>query len=94
MGGARGRVYAIDGGIRYLVTKVDDWEFKCLFGVLLIDNVEEERWVGLDVIIVGVDEYEGMMKCVRILALFIGRFQGESAAHKMSCAAYLVTKGE
>nr|GEV72104.1 hypothetical protein [Tanacetum cinerariifolium] len=25
-------------------TKVDDWEFKCLFGVLLVDNVEEQRW--------------------------------------------------
>ncbi|GKA93339.1 hypothetical protein Tco_0815325 [Tanacetum coccineum] len=25
-------------------TKVDDWEFKGLFGVLLVDNVEEQRW--------------------------------------------------
>ncbi|GKF34931.1 hypothetical protein Tco_0108131, partial [Tanacetum coccineum] len=24
-------------------TKVDDWEFKGLFGVLLVDNVEEQR---------------------------------------------------
>ncbi|GKB06872.1 hypothetical protein Tco_0835105 [Tanacetum coccineum] len=27
------------------LTKVDDWEFKGLFGVLLDDNVEEQRWV-------------------------------------------------
>nr|GEY81384.1 hypothetical protein [Tanacetum cinerariifolium] len=25
-------------------TKVDDWEFKGLFGVLLVDNVKEQRW--------------------------------------------------
>nr|GEW69230.1 hypothetical protein [Tanacetum cinerariifolium] len=27
------------------MTRVDDWEFKGLFGVLLVDNVEEQRWV-------------------------------------------------
>ncbi|GKA87112.1 hypothetical protein Tco_0808823 [Tanacetum coccineum] len=26
-------------------TKVDDWEFKGLFGALLVDNVKEQRWV-------------------------------------------------
>ncbi|GJX22727.1 putative mitochondrial protein [Tanacetum coccineum] len=25
-------------------TKVDDWEFKSLFGVLLVESVEEQRW--------------------------------------------------
>ncbi|GJX62090.1 hypothetical protein Tco_0890150 [Tanacetum coccineum] len=26
-----------------LLSKVDDWEFKGLFGVLLVDNAEEQR---------------------------------------------------
>ncbi|GJX86931.1 hypothetical protein Tco_0337705 [Tanacetum coccineum] len=34
------RVRALDDPVE---TKVDDWEFKGLFGVLLVDNVEEQR---------------------------------------------------
>ncbi|GJV72706.1 hypothetical protein Tco_1492701 [Tanacetum coccineum] len=33
----------IDVHVDPIETKVDDWEFRGLFGVLLVDNVEEQR---------------------------------------------------